>query len=226
MNEFKKRRIGMLSEISIAAIGMALCLATSGGQAFAASGKSSSAVKSSTEIENEVENEVENETEVKQDKAAKDAQKIADKAAKDAAKTAKKATQAQGKAVKDAQKAAQSSSIQLLAKMKVAETSEVDVSENEASLKYRLKNGVHKLTAEIEGFNDGDIFNMYVLIGEQEILVSKTELISDGTIARQEIEFDDATWPTGLPLELSAGMKVLVRSAAGALTLEGSLAAK
>jgi hypothetical protein len=166
------------------------------------------------------------------EKEAKEKEKAAEKSTKDADKLAKKAAQDAEKAAKELQKSSSQSRIELLAKMKQAEPSdsadevEVDVSENEASLKYRLKDGKHKLTAEIEGFSDGDIFNMYIVINSKEVLVSKMELISDGTIAAQEIEFDDSTWPAGIPLEITSGTAVKVRDAKGVLVLEGVLASK
>lgn len=166
------------------------------------------------------------------DKAAKEAAKLAEKATKDADKTAKKAAQDAEKAAKDAAKVSSTSLIDLKAKMKQAEPNDdaaevdVDISENEASLRYRVKGDKHKLTAEIEGFSDGDIFSMYVVVGGSEILVSQMELVSDGTIPAQEVEFDDATWPTNLPLVLTTGMVVKVRDSQGAVVLEGVLAAK
>ena len=133
------------------------------------------------------------------------------------------AASGKGGSTKKAAKEQQKNRIELIAKMKQAEVNDEDVAENEASLKYRSRDGKIKLTAEIEGFSDGDIFNMYVVIESQEVLVAKMELISDGDIARQEIEFDEATWPVGIPLVLNIGTAVKVRSEAGALVLEGSL---
>jgi hypothetical protein len=148
------------------------------------------------------------------------ADKIAKKAAQEAEKAAKIAAQAS------------SQGIDLKAKMKQAEAVDVDsevavdVPENEASLRYRVKGDKHKLMAEIEGFSDGDIFKMFVVINNAEILVSEMELVSDGTIPVQEVEFDDATWPTNLPLDLPSGTTVRVRDSQGAIVLEGVLASK
>jgi mRNA-degrading endonuclease RelE of RelBE toxin-antitoxin system len=164
------------------------------------------------------------------EKAAKEAAKVAEKATKDADKLAKKAAQEEEKAAKELLKS--QSRIELLAKMKQEEAVdtddevEVDVSENEASLKYRVKNGSHRLTAEIEGFKDGDIFSMYIVIGNKEVLVSKMELVGDETSAAQEVEFDDATWPTGVPLEITSGTLVKVRDSKGLIVLEGALESK
>lgn len=164
-----------------------------------------------------------------QEKAAKEAEKTAKKSAQDAEKLTKDAEKFAKKAAKEAEK---SQRIELLAKMKQAEADdsdnevEVDVSENEASLKYRVKSGSHKLTAEVEGFADGDVMKMYVVINNQEVLVASLELVDDGTIPRQEVEFDDATWPTGVPLDLPSGTLVKVRDAQGTVVLEGSLVAK
>ncbi|MFS4458215.1 hypothetical protein [Bdellovibrio sp. HCB2-146] len=168
------------------------------------------------------------------DKATQDAQKAEQKAAKEAEKStkeaekvAKKAAQEAEKAAKDVQKQASKNRIELIAKMKEAEVGEeVDVAENEASLKFRSKNGAHKLTAEVEGFADGDIFRMYVVVGGAEVLVSEMELILEGDIPRQQVEFDDATWPTGIPLELTEGTIVRLRDSAGELVLEGSMSLK
>ena len=181
------------------------------------------------EVEQETEKAEKKETESKAtkaaEKAAKEAAKASEKATKDAAKATEKATKEAEKAAKKSSKV--DSRIELIAKMKEAEVegSEIE-SENEASLKYRDKNGIKKLTAEIEGFSDGQVFSMYVVIGEQEILVSSLELVSDGETPRQEIEFDSATWPANLPTTLTVGMVVKVRNAEGIVVLEGSLQSK
>ncbi|MNL57212.1 hypothetical protein D3C87_1807580 [compost metagenome] len=67
---------------------------------------------------------------------------------------------------------------------------------------------------------------MYVVINNSEILVSTMELIGDGTLPAQEVEFDDATWPTGIPMELSIGTVVRVKDSNGALVLEGVFESK
>ena len=177
------------------------------------------------EVEQETEKqETESKAVKAADKAAKEAAKAAEKASKDAEKATKEATKASEKAAKDAAKAAKSQSrIELIAKMKQAELVDESESENEASLKYRDRDGKKKLTAEIEGFAEGEIYSMYIIVAEQEVLVSKLELVSDGVIPRQEIEFDLATWPTGVPTTLTVGMLVRVRSAEGIVVLEGSL---
>jgi hypothetical protein len=170
--------------------------------------------------------------EVIAEKAAKEAAKVEKKAAKDAEKSAKKAAQETEKAAKELAKVSAQGLIDLKAKMKQEEAVDdanevdVDVPENEASLRYRVKGDKHKLTAEIEGFSDGDIFKMYVVINSAEILVSEMELVGDGTIPAQEVEFDDATWPTNLPLDLPSGTTVRVRDSQGAIVLEGVLASK
>lgn len=127
------------------------------------------------------------------------------------------------------QQTAKTDRIELLAKMKVADPAVDDdvtgVEEPEASLKYRKKADRIKLTAEVEGFNEGDIFNMYIVVNNAEILVSQLELVGTAP-ARQEVEFDETTWPTGVPKDLSAGSIVRLRDAAGMLILEGTLQPK
>lgn len=156
------------------------------------------------------------------------------KADKEAEKAAKEQQKALEKAQKDAEKlqkdaAKKTDRIELLAKMKVAESvdDEVDMPEDEASLKYRSRGTKLQLTAEVEGFKDGDIFKMYVVINNAEVLVASLELIgADGDIPRQEIEFDEATWPTGVPKVLTAGTIVRLRDAQGKLVLESTLQPK
>lgn len=149
------------------------------------------------------------------------------KADKEAEKAAKEQQKALEKLQKDAAK--KTDRIELLAKMKVAESvdDEVDMPEDEASLKYRSRGTKLQLTAEVEGFKDGDIFKMYVVINNAEVLVASLELIgAAGDIPRQEIEFDEATWPTGVPKVLTAGTIVRLRDAQGKLVLESTLQPK
>lgn len=161
------------------------------------------------------------------DKTTQEAEKAAKKATQEADKAAKEAAKLAEKAAKDAAKSASSTRIELIAKMKAAEVAEdVDAPENEAYLKYRSRDSIHKLTVEVEGFNDGDIMRMYIVVNGAEVLVSELELISDGVIPRQQIEFDDSTWPTGVPTELTEGMIARLRDSSGQLVLEAPLAPK
>lgn len=127
------------------------------------------------------------------------------------------------------QQPAKADRIELLAKMKLMDPAVDDdvtgVDEPEASLKYRKKADRLKLTAEVEGFNDGDIFKMYIVVNNAEVLVSQLELVGTAP-ARQEVEFDETTWPTGVPKDLTAGSIVRLRDAAGKLILEGTLQPK
>lgn len=204
----------MYSRHHVLALGLVLALTST---SFSAHGKGGSKTEDSQALTKEPE------------KAAKESEQSAKKAAKDAEKSVKDAEKTAKKVAKEAQK---SQRIELLAKMKQAEADdsdnevEVDVSENEASLKYRVKSGLHKLTAEVEGFADGDVMKMYVVINNKEVLVASLELVDDGTIPRQEVEFDDATWPAGVPLDLPSGTLVKVRDSKGAVVLEGSLVSK
>jgi hypothetical protein len=157
------------------------------------------------------------------------ADKEAEKAQKEADKLKEKEQKEAEKALKDAAKKADR--IELLAKMKAAESvdddASVEVPENEASLKYRSRGTKLSLTAEVEGFTDGDMFKMYVVINNAEVLVASLEVIGvAGDIPRQEIEFDETTWPTGVPKVLTAGTKVRLRDSKGALVFEGSLQPK
>ncbi|WP_413288836.1 hypothetical protein [Bdellovibrio sp. HCB337] len=148
------------------------------------------------------------------EKIAKDAEKAAKKAEKDAEKLAKKADR-----------------IDLIAKLKVEEPADdeeevdVDISEPEVSLKYRKKADRLRLKAEAEGFADGTKLSIYVVINNAEILVTTLELVGD-EVAAQEIEFDEATWPTGVPKDLAAGTPVRVKDMSGVVVLQGTLEAK
>jgi ATPase subunit of ABC transporter with duplicated ATPase domains len=127
---------------------------------------------------------------VEPDKAAKDAEKEAEKKAKEEAKAKEKAQKEADKLLKDAAK--KTDRIELLAKMKSADPADAEVeSEDEASLKYRSRGTKLQLTAEVEGFTDGDVLKMYVVINNAEVLVASLELIGEGEAPpRQEIEFD------------------------------------
>lgn len=60
-----------------------------------------------------------------------------------------------------------------------------------------------------------------------EVLVTNLELVGEGEIIpRQEIEFDEATWPTGVPTVLTEGTIVRLRDAQGGLIFESSLLSK
>lgn len=161
------------------------------------------------------------------EKKAKEEAKALEKAQKDAEKIKKEEEKALEKAQKDAAKKADR--IELLAKMKAEDSAddEVDLPEDEASLKYRSRGTKLQLTAEVEGFKDGDIFKMYVVINNADVLVATLELIGEaGEIPRQEIEFDEATWPTGVPMVLTAGTVVKLRDAQGVVVLQSTLQPK
>lgn len=124
----------------------------------------------------------------------------AEQAAKDAEKAAKKAA-----------KSSNSARVRLDANF---ETDPLEETVAELHAKYRNESGKIRLDAEAEGLDDGTVVQVYVggiKIGD----ITVVEGVG-------EISFRDAaSWPAGLPMELTAGTMVRFLDAAGNILAEG-----
>lgn len=71
---------------------------------------------------------------------------------------------------------------------------------------YRIKKGTPELKVRVENLELGTIVDVYI----ENLLIGSAEVVQDDVGTEAALDFRRGDWPTGLPMELSAGMVVRI----------------
>lgn len=71
---------------------------------------------------------------------------------------------------------------------------------------YRIKKGTPELKVRVENLELGTEVDVYI----ENLLIGSAVIEEDGTGTEAALDFRKGAWPTGLPMELTAGMVVRI----------------